>query len=240
MIDLFKKVRIYGITTSIIYALNEIIKVIARVTKKTYSQNGEDLIIDKLLKNKKNGFYIDVGAYDPVRFSNTKRFYDKGWSGINIEPDTGNYMKFLKTRKRDINLNIGINTKAGRITFYKFFPDTLSTFSSKSAKDYINLGYSLISKKTIKVSSLSKIIKEKCKGKVIDFLSVDTEGFDFKVLQSNDWKLSSPRVICVESVIHANKGKSTTLVDVDQYLLKKGYKKEFDNNLNSIYILKKK
>lgn len=240
MKDLFKKIKIYGVTTSVIYAFNEIIKVISRVTRKSYSQDGEDIIIDKLLKNKKKGFYVDVGAYDPVRFSNTKRFYDKGWKGINIEPDTGNYRKFIKARKRDINLNIGINTKPGKITFYKFFPDTLSTFSSESAKNYINLGYNLISKKTIKVSPLSKVIKEKSEGRVIDFLSIDTEGFDLKVLKSNNWKLVSPRVVCVESVTHVNKGKRTKLLDVDQYLIKKGYKRKFDNNLNSIYVFEKK
>ncbi len=236
MMSLIKKVRIYGLRTFVQYAFNEIKGRVFRYLNKTYSQNGEDLVIDRLLKKKKKGFYVDVGAYDPVRFSNTKRFYDKGWRGINIEPDTGNYRKFIKARKRDINLNIGINSKNGKITFYEFFPDTLSTFSAESAKNYIKLGYNLLSKKTIKVYLLSKILKEKCRGREIDFLSIDTEGFDLKVLQSNNWKNFSPKVICVESGPHRNIMNKKD-IQVNNFLLSKGYIQKFKNNVNTIYFL---
>ncbi len=97
----------------------------------SYSQHREDMLIDSLLKNKKNGFYVDVGANNPIGFNNTKRFYDKGWSGINIEPNIRGYKLFLEQRKRDINLNIGISKKEGNLTFYEMEPDMLSTFSKK-------------------------------------------------------------------------------------------------------------
>ncbi len=72
----------------------------------SFAQFGDDIIIEKLL-GKRKGFYIDIGANHPDRFSNTKRFYVNGWRGINIEPNPISYNKFLK-RKKDVNLNIGI------------------------------------------------------------------------------------------------------------------------------------
>ena len=53
----------------------------------SFSQKGEDLIIERIIGNKEKGFYIDIGAHNPNVFNNTKRFYVKGWSGINIEPN---------------------------------------------------------------------------------------------------------------------------------------------------------
>ena len=69
-----------------------------------YSQNGEDLILNRFLENKKNGFYIDIGAHHPIRFSNTYLFYKKGWRGINIDAMPGSMDLFNKIRSRDINI----------------------------------------------------------------------------------------------------------------------------------------
>lgn len=89
---------------------------------KSSSQYYEDLIIDRLLNHKKNGIYLDIGANDPDILSNTKRFYDRGWSGVNIEPDTELYNKLLKHRSRDINLNIGISSGGGSWYFTNYRP----------------------------------------------------------------------------------------------------------------------
>src|SRR3989344_5642181 len=102
----------------------------------SFSQDLEDILIDKLLGKKKRGLYVDVGAYDTTRFSNTKKFYLRGWQGINIEPDPIRIDKFYKERQRDINLNFGVANKNGRLDFYKFNPQTLSTFSQKQAQAY--------------------------------------------------------------------------------------------------------
>jgi len=88
----------------------------------SYSQNSEDVLIDRLLGNKKTGFYVDVGAYDPSRLSNTKRFYKNGWTGINIEPDPRKIEKFYKLRARDLNLNVGVANKNGRLDYFEFEP----------------------------------------------------------------------------------------------------------------------
>ena len=70
--------------------------------KISYSSNKEDVIIDILTGFKQNGVYIDVGANHPDIISVTKKFYDRGWSGVNIEPNYDNYLLFLEKRKREV------------------------------------------------------------------------------------------------------------------------------------------
>ena len=74
----------------------------------SYSQEGEDLIINRLIDSKKNGFYIDIGAHHPFRFSNTYKFYKMGWNGINIDAMPGSMKLFREKRPRDINIECGI------------------------------------------------------------------------------------------------------------------------------------
>ncbi len=70
----------------------------------SYSQEGEDLILQRFFETKENGFYIDVGAHNPTRFSNTFIFYLKGWRGINIEPTPGSKTAFDSVRPKDLNI----------------------------------------------------------------------------------------------------------------------------------------
>lgn len=164
----------------------------------SYSQYRDDLIIDKLLGYPNTGFYVDVGAYDPVRFSNTMRFYLKGWKGINVEPDFGQFRKIEAVRTRDINLNIGIASKSGSLTYWQMNPNTLSTFSEAQAKESMKEGFSLTKKMKIPVQTLASVLEKYAKGKRIDFLSVDVEGFELDVLKSNNWKKFRPVILCIE------------------------------------------
>ena len=84
----------------------------------SYSEYYEDLILYLLLFDIKKGFYIDVGAYDPVNVSVTKFFYSKGWRGINIEPQPGKIELFQKDRPNDINLQLAVGKQKGNITLY--------------------------------------------------------------------------------------------------------------------------
>lgn len=194
--------------------------------KNSYSQWGDDIVIDSLLKNKKKGFYVDIGAYDPSRFSNTKKFYLRGWSGINIEPDPTKIQDFNIQRPRDINLNIGIGNKRGVMKFYKFSPNTLSTFSEKRAKENQKLGFKLLEIKTIHVQKLANVLEKYIKNKEINFFSIDTEGFDIEVLKGNNWKKFKPRVICVEEG------------NTEKFLIDIGYTKVHQTPTNSIFTLK--
>ena len=88
----------------------------------SYAQNFEDFMLWRALKHVKNGYYIDVGAYDPTEHSVTKFFYDSGWSGINIDPVILYYEKFQSERPKDINLNLLISDKKGETIFYENKP----------------------------------------------------------------------------------------------------------------------
>lgn len=234
--NLISKFKIYGLPRFLQYAFLEIRrKIWFEFVLNSYSQNGEDLVIHKLLGNKKRGFYVDVGANDPVRFSNTQHFYRIGWRGINIEPNFNCFIKIKNARKRDLNLNFGIGGKRSKIMFYQFNFHTLSTFSKKEALLYQKQGYKLDKTKKIKVEKLSYVFKTLLKNRKIDFMSVDTEGFDKVVLLSNDWKKYRPRVLCIESVNHTIGGTKKSS-GINKVLKDVGYKLYSDNGLNSIYV----
>lgn len=227
--DIISKFKIYGPFTFIKYAIYELyLRVWMWGVKNSYSQKGEDIIIDRLLGNKKKGFYIDIGANDPIRFNNTNRFYKRGWRGINIEPDAACFKKLVSARLKDINLNLGIGSSNKKLNLFKFFPTTLSTFSQNSAKKYIQQGFKLIDRVKIEVVKLSTVLDKYCKNIPIDFLSIDTEGYDLTVLESNDWRRFRPKLICVET-----KQNNNELID---YLSKVGYREVFNNGLNRIFI----
>ena len=85
-----------------------------------YSQNRENLILDGILRNVSEGYYVDVGANHPVMNSVTKIFYDKGWSGINIEPNELLYHELCVQRPRDINVNSGVSSQPGQLKFRSY------------------------------------------------------------------------------------------------------------------------
>lgn len=226
-----------GIIKASRYGLVSLLKIIAYKIKGSFSQKGEDLVIDKILGYKPKGFYVDVGAHHPSKLSNTKRFYLKGWCGINIEPNPSMFKYFLVHRKRDINLNIGISNINNYIKLYAFKESAMSTFSKTNLKKYQLLGYKLNKTYKIPVNKLSRILT-KHKVRNIDFLSIDTEGSEMNVLRSNDWKRFRPKVICIETEEH-----DTLLISskdlkakISRYLGKYSYREYCTNGLNTIYI----
>ncbi len=171
--------------------------------KNAYSQDGEDMLLASFYESKKKykGFYIDVGAHHPFRFSNTAYFYKKGWKGINIEPTPNLFQSFIRYRKKDINLNIGIGN--GKVLTFNIFNDgALNTFDAKLAleRNGSNNGkYFIVEKIDIQTYSLKEILEKYLpKQQKIDLLTIDVEGFDFEVLQSNDWNRFIPEFIMIE------------------------------------------
>ena len=81
------------------------------IKRRTYSQNQEDLFISEYFKNKKKGFYLDIGAYHPIKFSNTQLLYNKGWHGMNIDLNQVSIDCFKIIRKRDNNIRAAISNK---------------------------------------------------------------------------------------------------------------------------------
>jgi len=221
-----------AVSTAAKYCSDTTMQRIRPALMNSYSQFGEDLEIEKAVGKKENGFYVDVGANDPNQISNTKRFYKKGWTGINIEPNFENYQKFVNERPQDINLNIGIGPQDGEAKFYIFDPNELSTFSQEEAQKYQKLGYKLESEKDVRIIPLWKVLEEHAQGKEVDFLSVDAEGYDLEVLKSNNWERFRPKVLCVEIAEH---GSGKKQAGVEEFLTKIEYTLVKFNGLNGVY-----
>lgn len=196
----------------------------------SYSQDGEDLVISRLLKRRnRNLFYVDIGAHHPEKFSNTKYFYDKGSRGINIEANPDLIKEFYVQRKEDINLNIGIASEETELPFYVLDDNKLvSTFkkdcAQESCKDYNTTITKILQ---IKTYPLVKILNEYANGKVIDFMTVDVEGFDMDVLKSNDWTKYRPRFVIAET--HHD-------TEIISFMQANGYKVVYKNYLNHIFM----
>lgn len=219
--------------------LKTLIHILNRYLGRSNSQKGEDLMIDKYFKHKKRGFYIDVGACHPQRLNNTKLFYDRGWRGINIEPNPENIKLFYRDRKRDINLNIGIGIKRKRAVFYELEHAGVSTFSKEEADSLLELGHKLRRKIKVPMYRLEDIMKKYAKSD-IDFMSVDTEAMDLVVLKSNNWEKYRPKLLCVETIDFINlltddKKDSKRKQIISNYLLSKDYEEYFSNGLNTLY-----
>ena len=194
----------------------------------SYSQYHEDLIIDSIL-NKENGFYVDIGANDPVHLSNTKRFYDKGWMGINIEPQSFKISDFERQRERDINLNFGIGPLDGHMEFFELDISPLSSFSKQIALENCKKFKAKVNDvKKVPVRRLESVLMEYLPpGIKIDFFSIDTEGFEMEVLESNNWDIYRPKLIVVE---YGNK-----ISEISNFLISKRYNLIFKNGCNLIF-----
>jgi FkbM family methyltransferase len=196
----------------------------------SYSQYLEDIFIESIFRNKETGSYIDIGANDPAVLSNTKRFYDRGWSGVNVEPDVALYKKICAARPLDVNLNVGIGKQADNLTFYELSPNTLSTFNKKAALHSVKReGARIISETLVKVISLADLFSSTMVGRQVDFLSLDAEGYEREILSSNDWDRHRPTAIIVE----LNQDKQGTVL---QFLKNQGYVLIYYNGTNGILV----
>jgi FkbM family methyltransferase len=175
-------------------------KYIDKYSKKFYSQDGEDIILREFLKNRKEGFYVDIGAHHPFRFSNTYLFYKKGWKGINIDAMPNSMKLFDKYRKRDINLELGVSKKSGFLTYYMFNESAINGFSKELSKKRDSKSINkLIGTKKIKTAPLKLILdKYLPKNQKIDFMNIDVEGTDYEVLKSNEWNKYCPTFVLIE------------------------------------------
>lgn len=207
--------------------------------KKTFSQIGEDRIIEQFFENKDSGFYVDIGAHHPYRWSNTYLMYRKGWCGINIDAMPGSMKRFSRARPRDINLEIPISDTEADLDFYIFNEPALNSFSENLSKDRENKNHSwkIVDTKKLKTSTLAAVLDKFLPNKTrIDFLNVDVEGFDLKVLKSNNWEKYIPTLIIVE--ILDTRIEHIPRCAIGEYLMSMGY--EVHAKLQSSVIFSKR
>ena len=188
----------------------------------SYSQEGEDLLLNRIFPLLANGFYIDIGAHHPHRFSNTYFFYKRGWTGINIDPIPGMKKLFDEKRPKDTNLELAISDTRSTISYYNFKEKALNTFSESLAKQYMEANWELENIIPIETSPVAEILDRFIPaGKEINFMSIDVEDLEMEVLQSNDWDKYCPKVLVVEMLDCSAEEISNT--EVALYLKQKGY-----------------
>jgi len=167
----------------------------------TYAQNFEDVILDRLFAGQPEGFYVDVGASHPADLSVTKHFYDRGWSGVNIEPIRRNHEMFVRERPRDTNLDVALGPREEELTFFEVEGyDALSTFDAEQAKRIEAMGYKVHSYPVRTVTADSLFEKLGLHERTVDFLKIDVEGFEAEVMSALDLTRFRPRVLLVESI----------------------------------------
>lgn len=196
----------------------------SRFVQQSYSQEGEDRILKALYEDQPDykGFYVDIGAHHPFRFSNTYLFCRSGWKGINIDPMPDSMKLFNRFRPNDLNLEVGVASTTGNMDFYCFNEPALNTFDAEAAlaRDPRD-GYHIVRKISVEVIRLDSLLDRHLpQGISIDFITIDAEGFDYDILTSNNWNKYRPRFVLVESATKEDENDRIT-----DYLTEKLYNK---------------
>lgn len=183
-----------------------------------WGQDGEDVFLADVLPGE--GFYIDVGAHHPFRFSSTKLLYDRGWTGLNIDVTDSIKSLFPKYRQRDFN-HFGLVGYPREATFFRFVEPALSTLNPEVAKEREDAGWPLLCHEVLPVKTLDSILDEvEAPGK-IDLLCIDVEGADLEVLETLDFENRIVSRILVE--LHAPAWK-VPQHPISQFLASKRYR----------------
>jgi FkbM family methyltransferase len=165
----------------------------------SYAQNYEDVMLWRALKNVPRGFYIDVGAHDPLHGTVTRAFYERGWCGINIEPTVKYHSLLSESRPRDINLCVAAGAESGMREFFEISDTGLSTLDAGVAQVHRQHGRP-VHDFQVTVRSLNDIWAEWVKGDV-HFLKIDVEGAEAHVLSGIDLQRWRPWIVVVEATV---------------------------------------
>lgn len=198
----------------------------------SYAQNFEDVMLWRALQHVREGFYIDVGANDPLVDSVTQLFYERGWRGINVEPMAHYHAMLEVARPRDVNTRAAAGEHPGRMTFYEVAGTGLSTLDDAVARQHADAGRA-VTRHEVEVTTLSQLCEAHVQGP-IHFLKIDVEGHEAPVLRGMDFKRWRPWVLLIE----ATRPQSQVLATEawEPLVLAAGYRKAYFDGLNQFYV----
>ena len=210
-----------------------------RHKKISYSQSGEDLIIDFIMSSIgiDNPSYIDIGAHHPYYLSNTALFYSRGSSGVCIEPDPALFREIKKVRKNDICLNIGVGVnKETEADFFIMSVPTLNSMSKEEAIKYESYGSITIKNKIkIQLIGLNEVIEKYCQS-TPNFISMDAEGVDYEILKTFNFEKYHPDVFCIETLTYTENNTEEKIACINELMLKNNYFAYADTYINTIFL----
>jgi len=199
----------------------------------SFAQNQEDIMLWRALGHVRNGFYIDVGAADPADLSVTKLFYDRGWHGINLEPQPAYFALLSAARPHDINLQLAAGREAGSHVFHRIDGTGLSTFDAGIAARHRSNGWDVV-EETINALPLAEICRLHRPHGPIHFLKVDVEGAEGEVLAGADFRNFRPWIVLVEATLPLSQDQS--YADWEPMLTSQGYSFVWFDGLNRFYL----
>jgi FkbM family methyltransferase len=200
----------------------------------SFAQNREDVVLWRALSHVQRGFYIDVGAHDPTAESCTKFFYDRGWSGINVEPADELLARLRRERPRDVNLGVAVSNQAGYVTFYA--DRAVTGFSTVDTMfiDQLRAQGHQFDEHRVPSRTLKSIVEEHAAGRDVHFLKIDVEGHERSVVESADLGSFRPWIILLEAI--APTDWAPTHADWEGLLLAAGYEFTLFDGLNRFYL----
>jgi FkbM family methyltransferase len=200
----------------------------------SYAQNQEDVVLARALRpDDRGGFWVDVGAGDPVVDSVTAAFAERGWRGVNVEPLPFEHERLCAARPADTNLQVALGATAGLGTLFVEPAENrgASTMVPELAERYRADGEEFTPIE-VPIWTLARVVADHAAGPV-DFLKVDVEGFEREVLAGADWSSFRPRVVVMEATVP--KSDEPAHEGWEPMLLELGYRFAMFDGLNRFY-----
>ncbi|QND48905.1 FkbM family methyltransferase [Rhizobium lusitanum] len=199
----------------------------------SYAQNFEDVMLWRALGHIEQGFYIDVGACSPDDMSVTKLFSERGWSGINVEPNPAHYEALKRRRPRDTNLPIALGSQVGQVDIHLFGDTGLSTLDDSIAQSHRENWKETTH--TVELRRLADVWRESVpQDQPVHFLKVDVEGFERDVLLGGDWSAHRPWIVVVEATAPLSPELRHSMWE--DILLNADYRFVYFDGLNRFYV----
>ncbi|MGR3504312.1 MAG: FkbM family methyltransferase [Paracoccaceae bacterium] len=200
----------------------------------SYAQNYEDVMLWRALKHIEKGFYIDVGAFSPNIDSVTRAFYDRGWRGINVEPNKRFLAELNALRPEDLNLGVAISDKEETLQLYVLDNPGLTTLQSDIAKTHQDAGWQAEAVEVQAQTLTTLWVKHVDPAQPVHFLKVDVEGNEAAVLRGLDWKTHRPWIVVVEATFPMSQREVHD--EWEDILLQADYQMAYWDGLNRFYV----
>ena len=199
----------------------------------TYAQNYEDVMLWRALKHVPSGFYVDIGAFDPVIDSVSKAFYDRGWRGVHVEPIAAYAARLRAARPDEVIVEKCIGAQSGRVTLHVVEDSGLSTLVEENARRAeADLGFKRV-EQDADIVTLEELLVP-YQGRDIHWLKIDVEGAERDVLLGWNHRRDRPWVMVIEATV-----PNSQCDNHDQWeplLLAAGYQPVYFDGLNRFYV----